>query len=128
MDGRTHARTHTRTHGQLDNSIPTTNKVCVGGVIILSSIKFRKGFAKFMILIALFKHRRRKLFSIGGGGQTQRGQLQYLGGIAKSTYTHACTCTFMHTHALNIHTPIYACTRMYACMHSLCKHTFYILI
>ena len=63
------------------------------------------------------------------GGQTQRDQHQYLGvGIAKSTYTHACTCTCMHTHVLNIHTPMHACTSMYACMHSLCKHTFYILI
>ena len=38
------------------------------------------------------------------------------GGVAKSTYTHARTCTCMYTHVLNIHTP------MYACKHSLCKH------
>ena len=45
---------------------------------------------RFNVLI----HRRRELFNIGGGGgQTQRSQLQYLrgGGIAKSTYTHVCT-------------------------------------
>ena len=29
-DGPTHANTHGRTDGQLENSIPTTNKVCGG--------------------------------------------------------------------------------------------------
>ena len=29
-------------------------------------------------------------------------------GIAKSTYMHACKCTYMHTHMLNIHTPMHA--------------------
>ena len=29
-DGRTHGRTDGRTHGQRENSIPPTNKVCVG--------------------------------------------------------------------------------------------------
>ena len=31
-------------------------------------------------------------FSIFGGGPRQRDQLQYLGGIAKCTYTHALVC------------------------------------
>ena len=44
------------------------------------------------------------------------------GGFTKSTYSHACICTCMHTHVLNIYTPMHACTHMYACMHSLCKH------
>ena len=50
-----------------------------------------------------------------------RGLLQYLwggggGGTAKSTYTHACTC--MHTHVLNIHTPMHACMHTHVCMHA----------
>ena len=55
----------------------------------------------------------------GGGGSNPAQPLQGGGGvIAKSTYTFACTC--MHTHVLNIHTHMHACTRMYACLHSLC--------
>ena len=38
-DGRTHGRTHARTDGQRENSIPPTNKVC-GGIIILLSFYF----------------------------------------------------------------------------------------
>ena len=58
-------------------------------------------------------------FSIlGGGGQTQRGQLQYKGGggVLQNVHTcmHACTC------CLNVHTPMHACTHkcMHACMHT----------
>ena len=35
--GRTDGRTHARTHGQRENSIPTTNKVC-GGIIMVASL------------------------------------------------------------------------------------------
>ena len=77
-------------------------------------------------------HRRRKLFNIFffflGGGEPCAANFKKGEGIAIGSYTHACTCTCMDTHVLNIHTPMHACTRMYACMHSLCKHTFYILI
>ena len=53
-----------------------------------------------IILIKLWvrplSHRRRKLFNIVGGGQSQQGQLQYLGvGVVKWTYTHACAYTCM---------------------------------
>ena len=69
-------------------------------------------------------------FSIlGGGGRPDPARptsIRVGGCIAKSTYTHEYTC--MHLHVLNIHTPMHACTHMYACMHSLCKHTFYIVI
>ena len=50
-------------------------------------------------------------FSIlGGGSKPCAANFNTWGwGIAKNTYTHACTC--MHTHVLNIHTPMHACTR-----------------
>ena len=47
-----------------------------------------------------------------GGGQSQRGQLQYLRGIVKCTQTHACTRMYM---LLNVPTPMHAC--IYKCMH-----------
>ena len=72
-------------------------------------------------------HRHGKLFNIGRGLH-QRGQLQYLdgggGGIAKRTYTHACTRTCMRMH-------VYAkCSYTHACTHT-CMHMhayIYILI
>ena len=69
-------------------------------------------------------------FSIwrGGGKPSAANFNTGVGGNTKSTYKHACTCTCMRTHLLNIQTPMHASTRMYACMHSLCKHTFYIMI
>ena len=67
-------------------------------------------FYLFLIFIdfAAKYHRRRKLFNIGGGGGGPAWPNSIFGaegggGIAKSTYTHACTCTFLHTHVLNIH-------------------------
>ena len=98
-----------------------------GSTFILKQVIFH--FLMEMFLAPLLMHKRRKLFKIGGGGGGAARPTSILGGgggIAKSTYTHACTCT--HTHVLNIHTPTHACSRMCACMHSLCKHTFYILI
>ena len=76
-------------------------------------------------LVAIPKHRRRKLFNIGGGGgganpAWPNSILGGGGGIAKSTYRHACTCTCMHTHVFNIHSP------MHACMHT--QTYIYILI
>ena len=60
------------------------------------------------VLIFQPQHSLRKLFNmcVWGGGQSQRGQLQYVvcvcvgggGVIAKCTYTHASTHTCMHTH------------------------------
>ena len=72
-------------------------------------------------LVAIPKHRRRKLFNIGGGGggQTQHGQIQYLGGggvlpkvhIGMRAHAHVCT----HMCLIFIHPCMHACTR---------KHTF----
>ena len=63
----------------------------------------------------------RKLFNIGGWGQSQRCQLQYLWrGIAKM-YIHACMrthiCVHMKTH---VHAP--KCSNTHACMHTICMH------
>ena len=63
----------------------------------------------------------------GGGGANPGRSTPMLGGIAKSIYTHACTCTCMTIHVLNIHTPMHACTRMYVCMHSLCNVHFILI-
>ena len=38
------------------------------------------------------------------------------GGIAKSTYTHACTCTCMHTRVKYSYT--HACVCTHACIHA----------
>ena len=54
-------------------------------------------------------------FSILGWGANPARPTSILGGgYAKSTYTHAYTCTCMNTHVLNIHTPMHAC--IHVCM------------
>ena len=60
--------------------------------------------------------------SILGGGGGEGG-----GGIAKSTYTLACTFTCIHTRVKYSYT--HACMHTHVCMHTQpIQHTFYILI
>ena len=74
-----------------------------------------------------------KLGGGGGGGKPSAANFNTWGGglpevhIQMREHAHVCT-PVLHTHVFNIHTPMHACTTMYACIHSLCKHTYYILI
>ena len=77
-----------------------------------------RGCLQFVIVV--FPDHTHLLFLVGANPARPTSILGG-GGIAKSSFTHACTCTCMHTHVLNIQTPMHAYTRMYACMHSLCN-------
>ena len=87
--------------------------------------------ALFALLIGLFRrftifHKGVGSFSIlGGGGGDEATKTIFNtvgGGIAKCTYTHACTHTYIYK-LLNIHISMYACT--YTCMYAcICMHAY----
>ena len=67
-------------------------------------------------------HRRRKLFDIGGC-QTQRSQLQYLGGGGEvlpkvHIRMRAPICTHMYAHTCVKYSCIHACMQTHVCMHA----------
>ena len=69
----------------------------------------------------LLTHRRRKLFNRGVGGQTQFGQLQYLGGGGGGycqRYIYACVHMHMYAHTYVKYSYTNASMHMQVCMHA----------